>query len=63
MESYLYQYLVGGAVFALGVVVAWRARQVGTTSRIERSRLVVLIAGLAYFALLQGALVVWSALR
>jgi hypothetical protein len=61
MASYLYQYLVGGAVFVLGIVLAWRTGQVGTAKGKPRRRLVVLIGGFLFFAALQGLLLMWSA--
>ena len=61
MVSYLYQYLVGGVVFALGIAIAWRTGQVGTAPGAPRRRLVVLIGGFLLFAALQGLLLLWSA--
>lgn len=60
MDSYLYQYLVGGLVFAAGVAVGIRTGQLGLTRGTPRRRLLVLVAGLAGFALLQG-LLLWVA--
>lgn len=56
MDAYLYQYAVGGAVFLIGVIVAWRTGEVGPRPGRPRRRLLVLMAGLAWFALLQGLL-------
>ena len=56
MLSYLYQYLVGGAVFVFGLVLAWRAGEVGIATARQRRRLIILVAGLSFFALLQGIL-------
>jgi len=56
MDSYLYQYLVGGLVFALGLWVAWRNGQVGMSAGPPRRRLLALAGGLLFFAVLQGAL-------
>jgi len=58
MLSYLYQYAVGGLVFASGIVIAWRTGQIGLTPGAPRQRLAVLLAGLAFFALLQGLLLI-----
>lgn len=60
MSSYLYQYVVGGVVFVAGLVLAWRTGQVGAAPGRPRRWLVVLIAGLTFFALLQGLLLVVS---
>jgi hypothetical protein len=60
MLSYLYQYAIGGLVFAAGIAIAWRTGQVGLASGRPRRRLAVLIAGLAFFALLQGLLLLAS---
>ncbi len=57
MDSYLYQYAVGGLVFAAGVALAWRAGQLGWTAGRPRRRLLTLLGGLAFFAALHGALV------
>ena len=56
MDSYLYQYLVGGLVFAVGLGVAWRSGQVGLEAGPLRRRLLALVGGLLFFAALQGAL-------
>jgi hypothetical protein len=60
MESYLYQYGVGGLVFAAGIALGVRAGQLGWADRRPRRRLLALVAGLVYFAALQGALLVWG---
>ncbi len=59
MHAFLYQYLVGGAVFGLGVFLAWRAGEVGLSTPRKRRRLGILLGGLSFFALLQGILQ-WS---
>lgn len=55
METYLYQYAIGGAVFAIGLLVAWRQGSIGTSGR-KLGWLLVLVAGLGFFASLQGYL-------
>ena len=60
MDSYLYQYLVGGLVFLIGVAVAWRTGQLGWAPGRARRRLLVLVGGLVFFAALQGALLLLS---
>ena len=60
MDSYLYQYLVGGLVFVIGIVVAWRAGELGLRPKRLRRRLLVLLAGFFFFALLQGILLIWG---
>ena len=60
MDSFLYQYLVGGLVFAAGVGFAWRTGQLGWQAGRPRRRLLVLLGGLAFFATLQGILL-WLA--
>ena len=60
MESYLYQYLVGGAVFAAGLAAAVRTGHVGLTRGAPRLRLFTLLGGFAVFALIQG-LLLWVA--
>ncbi len=55
METYLYQYVIGGLVFLLGIGVAWRQGSLGLSGR-KLGWLVVLFAGLTFFAVLQGVL-------
>lgn len=59
MLSFAYQYLYGGLVFGFGLLLAWRSGQVGLATPRLRRRLAILIAGLAFFALIQGVLQ-WS---
>jgi hypothetical protein len=56
MLSYLYQYAFGGIVFSIGLAMAWRSGEIGLGSRKQRLRLLVLLGGLGFFALLQGIL-------
>ncbi len=63
MDSYLYQYLVGGLVFAVGIAVAWRTGQIGLRPLARRRRLLVLLGGLLFFAAVQGALLLLDGLR
>lgn len=60
MDSYVYQYLVGGLVFAGGLVAVWRIGEIGLASGRPRRRLLTLLAGFLFFALLQGMLLLWS---
>ena len=60
MDSYLYQYLMGGLVFALGIFAGVRSGQLGLNPGAPRRRLFTLLGGLAFFALLQG-LLLWIA--
>lgn len=53
MHAYVYQYTVGGVVFAVGLVFAARQGFVGLRGRGLRN-LVVLLLGLAFFAALHG---------
>ncbi len=55
METYLYQYVVGGLVFLLGIGVALRQGSLGTSGR-GLAWLVTMFAGLGFFAALQGYL-------
>ena len=61
MLSFAYQYLVGGLVFALGLVLVWRGGELGARGRGAKA-LFGLIAGLGLLALLQG-LFQWLAMR
>jgi len=55
MDPFLYQYGIGGVVFCLGLVYAWRQGYVGLSGRPLRNLLVCGV-GLAAFMLLQGTL-------
>jgi hypothetical protein len=57
--SFLYQYLVGGMVFFLGLWLVLGSDELGTRGR-RGGRLAVLLVGLAALALLQG-LLQWAA--
>ncbi len=61
MDAYLYQYLVGGTVFAAGMIVAWRTGQLGLRAGRPRRRLLVLLGGLVFFATLQAGLLLLDA--
>ncbi|MEE2830614.1 MAG: sodium:solute symporter family protein, partial [Myxococcota bacterium] len=52
---FVYQYLVGGFVFAIGLSYAWRQGRVGLRGTALRNRAMAL-GGLAFFAALQGYL-------
>ena len=53
MDGYVYQYLIGGTVFGIGVLYAARQGYLGFSGKALRN-LVILFAGLAFFMLLQG---------
>ena len=53
MDAFAYQYLVGGAVFSVGMFVAWRQGYVGLRGSALRNLLVTL-GGLGFFMGLQG---------
>ncbi len=53
MNPFAYQYLVGGVVFATGLVYGWRQGYVGTSGKPLRNLLIAL-AGLGFFMGLQG---------
>lgn len=55
MDPYLYQYLLGGLVFLIGLVFAARQGHVGFRGG-KLVNLLVLLGGLAFFAALQGYL-------
>ena len=59
--SFWYQELVGGAVFLVGLLVAWRGGELGLGGRRGR-RVALLLAGFGLLALLQG-LLQWAATR
>jgi hypothetical protein len=51
--AYLYQYLVGGVVFAAGLWLVGRGGELGWRGR-RGGRLALLLVGFALLALLQG---------
>ncbi len=55
MEAYLFQYGLGGLIFVVGMVFAWRQGYVGLRGRPLRN-LVLCVGGLFAFAALQGYL-------
>ncbi|MDQ7008327.1 MAG: hypothetical protein Q9Q40_13990 [Acidobacteriota bacterium] len=61
MLSFWYQEIVGGAIFVLGLALAWRGGELGL-NRAGRGRLAVLLGGLLALAALQGAFE-WAAAR
>ena len=55
MDPFIYQYVVGGFVFAIGLSYAWRQGLVGLRGAGLRN-LAIALGGLAFFATLQGYL-------
>lgn len=53
-ESYAYQYLVGGAVFAGGLFLVMRNGDARTDRGEDRRTLVLLVLGFLGYALVQG---------
>jgi hypothetical protein len=60
VESYAYQFAVGGLAFLAGVVVAWRTGQIGLEEGRPRRRLLALLFLILFFAAFQGGLL-WLA--
>jgi hypothetical protein len=56
VDSYLYQYLVGGLAFLAGLVIAWRTGQIGLAAGRPRRRLLALLSLVLFFVVLQGGL-------
>jgi len=54
MLQYLYQYLVGGAIFFAGFFFVWRQGDVGLRDRRARTNALLLLSGLALFAAVQA---------
>ena len=55
MDPYIYQYLVGGIVFAIGLIYGFRQEYFGSAGKGLRN-LIVVFAGLFFFAGVQGYL-------
>ena len=60
LDSFLYQYLVGGAVFAAGIAAGLATNQLSLRAGPGRRRLIWLCAGLLVFFVLQGAFVLYG---
>ena len=60
MDSFLYQYLVGGAVFGLGLAAGLATGQLSLQPGVGRRRLIGLCAGLLVFFVLQGVFVLFG---
>jgi hypothetical protein len=56
-ESFLYQYAVGGLVFAVGIYCGLRTGMFSWRDPEARRRLFLMVLGLVCFAALQGFLV------
>ena len=56
-ESFIYQYAVGGLVFAVGIYCGLRIGVFSLRDPEGRRRLVLMTLGLLVFAVLQGVLV------
>ena len=54
MLQYLYQYLIGGAIFSIGFLFAWRQGDVGFKDRRARKNTALLLGGFALFALVHA---------
>lgn len=57
-ESFLYQYAIGGLVFAVGIYCGFRTGMFSWRDPQGRRRLFLMVSGLLFFAALQG-LFVW----
>ena len=55
MDAYVYQYLVGGLVFIVGLIYSGRQGYIGFSGK-GLKNLIMLFAGLAFFMILQGYL-------
>ena len=55
MDPFLYQYAVGGTVFGVGMIYAYRQGYVGLSGK-ALQRAILMLGGLAFFAILQGYL-------
>ena len=55
MDAFIYQYVVGGVVFAVGVIYAWRQGYVGLRGRGLRN-LIILVGGFIGYMAVQGHL-------
>ena len=54
MLQYAYQYLVGGAIFLIGLLFAWRQGDVGLKDTRSIKNTLLLVGGFALFALIHA---------
>ena len=55
MDSYIYQYAIGGVIFAVGLYFAGRQGYIGFSGRGLRN-LLLMLGGMMFFMVLQGCL-------
>lgn len=55
MDPYVYQYLIGGVIFLIGIIYAARQGYIGLTGHGVRN-LLILVVGLIFFMVVQGYL-------
>ena len=60
LDSYLYQYLVGGVVFALGIYCGVRTGAFSWQDEQGRRRLLLMLLGMLLFIVLQGAFLLFG---
>lgn len=53
LTSLLYQFIVGGIIFAVGVAVPWRAGDYSWNKREDRRLLLFMLAGCVFYLILQ----------
>jgi hypothetical protein len=61
VTSLLYQFLVGGAFFTLGVVVPWRAGDYSWSKRSDRRLLLSMLVAALVYLLLQSVWYLYAA--
>ena len=60
VDSFLYQYLIGGAVFGVGLACGFATDQLSLRAGVGRQRLIWLCGGLLVFFVVQGAFVLFG---
>lgn len=53
--SLLYQFLVGGVVFAVGIAIPWRSGDYSLKKRADRRLLISIVAAALFYLVLQSA--------
>jgi len=57
--EFLYQYLVGGIIFAFGLYLCWKNGDTGFKTKKQRLNTFLLVGGFAFYLVAHG---VWTAL-
>jgi len=57
----VYQFVVGGIIFALGLIILWRAGDYSWARREDRLTIIYMLAGVALYFTIQALWHFWAA--